>query len=102
MHIQVDGTEYPLRYSLRALKQFENKAKTSVFKMGKAEELSAEAMAWLIYVGIVDGCKFEGIEFKQTLADIEPHVDLSHVQTAVAALHEYTGGNEKKATTRQR
>jgi hypothetical protein len=99
MHIEVDGNEYPLRYSLRALKKFEQKTKISVFALGNANALTAEACTWLIYVGIVDGCDFEGIEFKKSLQDIEPYVDLGHVQVAVQALQEYTGENEKKAKT---
>lgn len=102
MEINVDGVTYPLRYSLRALKVFEQKTKTSVFQLGEASNLSADAMCWLIYVGIVDGCKFEGIEFNKTLADIEPFVDLSHVQTAVTALQEYTGEGQKKAKGKTR
>lgn len=102
MFITVDGVEYPLRYSLRALKTFEQKTKTSVFALGDAQNLTAEAMSWLIFVGIVDGCKFEGIEFKKTLAEIEPHVDLSHVQEAVTALQEYTGEGQKKAKAKSR
>lgn len=96
MELQVDGVNYPLRYSLRALKTFEQKTKKSVFAMGDAANMSAEACAWLIYVGIVDGCKFEGIEFKKSLADIEPYVDLGHVRTALEALQEYTGENDQK------
>ena len=102
MTLSVDGVEYPLRYSLRALKTFEQKTKTSVFALGEAQSLTADAMCWLIYVGIVDGCKFEGIEFKKTLAEIEPYVDLSHVQEAVTALQEYTGEGQKKAPTKTR
>jgi len=101
MELTVDGVAYPLRYSLRALKTFEQKTKTSVFALGEAHAMTAEAMCWLIYVGMVDGCKFEGIEFKKTLAEIEPYVDLGHVQQAVEALQEYTGEGQKKATTKK-
>lgn len=100
MELVVDGVAYPLRYSLRALKTFEQKTKSSVFALGEARSMTADAMCWLIYVGIVDGCKFEGIEFKKTLAEIEPYVDLGHVQQAVEALQEYTGEGQKKRTTK--
>ena len=96
MNITIDGQEYPLRYSLRALKKFEQKSKLSVFNLGDANALSAEACAWLIYCGIVDGCAFDDIEFKMTLAEIEPYCDLSHVELAVQALQQYTGAGEKK------
>ena len=96
MTIVIDGVEYPLRYSLRALKKFEQKTKKSVFAFGDAGQMTAESMAWLIYVGVVDGCSFEDIEFNKTLADIEPFVDLSHVTLAVEALQQYTGEGKKK------
>ena len=97
MQIDINGESYPLRYSLRALKQFEQRTKLSVFSLGESSSMSAEAMAWLIYCGIVDGCKFEGVEFKKTLADIEPFIDLGHVAHAVEALQQYTEGSQKKA-----
>ena len=87
MTIEIDGVEYPLRYSLRALKKFEQKTKKSVFQGGDTGTMPADAMSWLIYVGIVDGCN---------LADIEPYVDLSHVTLAVTALQQYTGEGKKK------
>lgn len=96
MELEINGESYPLRYSLRALRTFEQKSKSSVFALGDTANMSADAMSWLVYVGIVDGCKFEGIEFKQSLADIEPYIDLSHVQTAVEALQQYTGTGQKK------
>ena len=96
MTIEIDGVEYPLRYSLRALKKFEQKTKTSVFKFGEAGNMTADAMSWLIYVGIVDGCNFEGVDFDKSLSDIEPYVDLSHVTLAVTALQQYTGEGKKK------
>jgi hypothetical protein len=96
MNIEIDGVEYPLRYSLRALKKFEQKTKKSVFSFGDAGQMTADAMTWLIYVGIVDGCAFEGIEFNKSLSDIEPYVDLSHVTLAVEALQQYTGEGKKK------
>ena len=96
MTIEIDGVEYPLRYSLRALKKFEHKTKKSVFQFGDTGTMTADAMSWLIYVGIVDGCNFEGIDFDKSLADIEPFVDLSHVTTAVQALQQYTGEGKKK------
>lgn len=64
--------------------------------MGNAGSMTADAMAWLIYVGIVDGCAFEGVDFDKSLADIEQHVDLSHVTLALEALQQYTGENKKK------
>ena len=99
--ITVDGIAYPIRYSLRALKKFEQKTKTSVFQLGQTESMTAEAMSWLIYVGIVDGCAFEGVEFKKSLAELEPYIDLRHVTEAVAALQEYTGEGEKKSKAKK-
>jgi len=102
MHeIVIDGVAYPIRYSLRALKKFEQKTKLSVFQLGQASTMTADAMSWLIYVGIVDGCAFEDIEFKKSLAELEPYIDLRHVTEAVAALQEYTGEGEKKSKAKK-
>jgi len=96
IELHVNGETYPLRYSFRALKKFEQKTKVSVFSLGENNNLSADSVGWLIYCGIVDGCKFEGIEFSKSLAEIEEHLDLSHVETAMEALQQYAGGKDQK------
>ena len=45
MTIEIDGVEYPLRYSLRALKKFEHKTKKSVFQFGDTGTMTADAMS---------------------------------------------------------
>jgi hypothetical protein len=90
--IEINGKEYPLRYSLGALTKFEKRAKVNVFGLSDPSKLSAEACAWLIYVGIEAGCKFEDQELDMTINDVMDAVDLSHVQIAFEAL----GAGEKK------
>ena len=95
-YIEINGTEYPVRYSLRALKKFELQTKKSVFTLSDATKMTAEDCLWLIYVGIADGAAFEGDKFELKLKDIEGHVHLSHVEECVAALQEHTGAGKKK------
>jgi len=90
--IEINGKEYPLRYSLGALTKFEKRAKVNVFGLSDPGKLSAEACAWLIYVGIEAGCKFEDEDLDMTINDVMESVDLSHVQIAFEAL----GAGEKK------
>lgn len=91
--IEINGKDYPLRYSLGALTKFEKRTKVNVFGLSDPSKLSAEACAWLIFVGIEAGCKFESEELDMTINDIMDAVDLSHVQVAFEALG---AGEEKK------
>ena len=91
--INVNGTGYPLRYSLRALKKFERKTKINVFSLSDPTKLSAEACAYLVYVGVEDGCKFEGIEFDMPLIEFEEYITLAQ---AVACFESMFGDEEKK------
>ena len=91
--IVVDGTEYPVRFSLRALKKFERKTKMSVFSLSDPSKLSAEACAVLCFVGIEDGCKFEGVEFDLKLEDIEANLTLSHTTELLELL--FASGKKK-------
>ena len=94
--VEINGIEYPVRYSLRALKKFEQQTKKSVFALGDTSQLSAEACAWLVYVGIADGAKFAGNEFDLKLAEIEGHIDLTHVEQCIGALQHGTQPQGKK------
>jgi len=69
--IEVNGTDYPVRYSMKALKKFERKAKVNVFSLSDPSKLSAEACAYLCFVGVECGCDFEGVEFTMELAEFE-------------------------------
>ena len=50
--IEINGNEYPVRYSMKALKKFERKAKVNVFSLSDPSKLSAEACAFLCFVGV--------------------------------------------------
>lgn len=93
--IEVNGTDYPVRYSMKALKKFERKAKVNVFSLSDPSKLSAEACAYLCFVGVECGCDFEGIEFTMDLNEFEDHVTLAHVKECFDVLGEYN--SEKKA-----
>ena len=56
--IEVNGTEYPVRYSMKALKKFERKTKVNVFSLSDPSKLSAEACDVLCFVGFECGCTF--------------------------------------------
>ena len=56
--IEINGNEYPVRYSMKALKKFERKAKVNVFSLSDPSKLSADACAFLCFVGVECGCNF--------------------------------------------
>ena len=91
--ITINGKDYPLRYTLGALTKFEKRAKVNVFGLSDPSKLSAEACAWLIYVGVEAGCKAEGEDFELTINELMDNLDLSHVTVAFEEL----GAGEKKA-----
>ena len=91
--IEINSKEYPLRYTLGALTKFEKRAKVNVFGLSDPSKLSAEACAWLIYVGIEAGCKAAGEDLDLSINEVMDSVDLSHVQVAFEEL----GAGEKKA-----
>ena len=91
--ININSKEYPLRYTLGALTKFEKRAKVNVFGLSDPSKLSAEACAWLIYVGIEAGCKAEGEDLDLSINEVMDSVDLSHVTVAFEEL----GAGEKKA-----
>tara|TARA_Y100001972_G_scaffold91088_1_gene111489 strand:+ start:2262 stop:2546 length:285 start_codon:yes stop_codon:yes gene_type:complete len=93
--IEIDGNEYPVRYSMKALKKFERKAKVNVFSLSDPSKLSADACAFLCYVGVECGCKFEGIDFDIELQDFEEYITLAHVTQCFDVLGEYS--DQKKA-----
>ena len=93
--IEVNGVEYPVRYSMKALKKFERKAKVNVFSLSDPSKLSADACAFLCYVGGECGCNFEGVEFDMELHDFEDHITLAHVTQCFDVLGEYS--DQKKA-----
>lgn len=88
--IEVNGTDYPVRYSMKALKKFERKAKVNVFSLSDPSKLSAEACAYLCFVGVECGCDFEGVEFTMELAEFEEHITLAHVTQCFDVLGEYS------------
>ena len=90
--ININSKEYPLRYTLGALTKFEKRAKVNVFGLSDPSKLSAEACAWLIYVGIEAGCKAEGEDLDLSINEVMDSVDLSHVTVAFEEL----GAGEKK------
>ena len=91
--ININGKDYPMRYTLSALIKFEKRAKIGVFGLSDPSKLSAEACAWLIFVGIEAGCKAEGQDLDMNINDVMDAVDLSHVTIAFEEL----GAGEKKA-----
>ena len=93
--IEVNGVEYPVRYSMKALKKFERKAKVNVFSLSDPSKLSADACAFLCYVGVECGGNFEGVEFDMELHDFEDHITRAHVTQCVDVLGEYS--DQKKA-----
>lgn len=92
--IEVNGTDYPVRFSMKALKKFERKAKVNVFSLTDPSKLSADACAYLCFVGVECGCNFEDIEFKMELGEFEEYITLSHVTACFEVLGEYS--DEKK------
>jgi len=90
--ININGKDYPMRYTLGALTKFEKRAKVNVFGLSDPSKLSAEACAWLIYVGIEAGCKAENEELDLSINEVMDSVDLSHVTIAFEEL----GAGEKK------
>jgi hypothetical protein len=93
--IEINGTEYPVRYSMKALKKFERKAKVNVFSLSDPSKLSAEACAFLCFVGVECGCDFEGVDFNMELQEFEDHITLAHVTQCFEILGEYN--DQKKA-----
>tara|TARA_R110002020_G_scaffold318213_1_gene533752 strand:+ start:282 stop:566 length:285 start_codon:yes stop_codon:yes gene_type:complete len=93
--IELNGTEYPVRYSMKALKKFERKSKVNVFSLSDPSKLSADACAFLCFVGVECGCHFEGIDFDMELNEFEDHITLAHVTQCFDVLGEYS--SEKKA-----
>ena len=93
--IELNGTEYPVRYSMKALKKFERRSKVNVFSLSDPSKLSADACAFLCFVGVECGCDFEGIDFDIELADFEDLITLAHVTQCFGVLGEYN--SEKKA-----
>ena len=92
--IEINGTDYPVRYSMKALKRFERKCKISVFSLSDPSKLSAEACAFLCFVGVECGAEFEGMEFTMDLPTFEDHITLGHVTQCFEVLGEYS--SEKK------
>lgn len=93
--IELNGTMYPVRFSMKALKKFERKAKVNVFSLSDPSKLSADACAFLCFVGVECGCDFENIDFDMELNEFEDHITLAQVTQCFDVLGEYS--SEKKA-----
>ena len=91
--IELNGKEYELRYTLGALAKFEKRSKVNVFGLSDSSKLSAEACAWLIFVGMEGAAKANDETLDIAINDVMDGMDLSHVQVAFEEL----GAGEKKA-----
>ena len=80
---------------MKALKKFERKAKVNVFSLSDPSKLSADACAFLCFVGVECGCSFEGVDFNMGLQEFEEHITLAHVTQCFEILGEYN--DQKKA-----
>ena len=94
-YLEVNGTEYPVRYSLAALSRFENKTGVKVLELADASKLSTEASTSLIFYGIQDGCKTEGVEFTLTMQELAEQVTLVHAMEAFKILASYLKPKKK-------
>ena len=88
--IEINGKDYPVRYSMKALKKFERKAKVNVFSLSDPSKLSADACAYLCFVGVECGCHFDDVEFTMELSEFEEHITLSHVTQCFDVLGEHS------------
>ena len=90
--IEFNGKEYALRNTLGALTKFEKRTKVNVFSLSDPSKLSAEACAWLIFVGMEAGAKADGADLDMTINDVMDEATFDHIQVAFEAL----GAGEKK------
>ena len=94
--IEINGVDYPVRFTLGALAKFERRHKINAFALSDPTKLSSEAAGHLVWCGIEAGCKAEDKEF-----DIKPdalldQLTLAHIMRAFELLVSDVPG-EKKA-----
>lgn len=94
MTITLDNQTFPVRASMRAWREFENK---TGHKVSQLDGQDVVLMPELLYYFVKEGCRRQNMQFKMSVDDFLGLIDVSELQNVVKVIEaSMNPGGEKK------